>query len=51
MAEDRGAFKTIPRNSVQFGHFVIGGDDCDIDAAPSEKSSPRDYGHRRTDIL
>jgi hypothetical protein len=23
MAEDSGAFKTIPRDSAQFGHFVI----------------------------
>jgi hypothetical protein len=23
MAEDRGAFKTNPRNQAQFGHFVM----------------------------
>jgi hypothetical protein len=51
MTEDRGAFKTIPRNPAQSGHFVIDRDDCGMNAAPPGKSSTWDYGHLRDDIL
>src|SRR5437016_1107125 len=37
MTEDRGAFKTIPRNPVLSGQFVIGYDGCGRNAAPLAK--------------
>jgi hypothetical protein len=37
MTEDRGAFKTIPRNSALSGHFVIGRHACGMNAALFEK--------------
>src|SRR6476646_2955972 len=33
MTEDRGAFKTIPRNSALSGHFVISRRACGMNAA------------------
>jgi hypothetical protein len=44
LKEDRGAFKTIPRNSAQIGHFVMTRDGCGKDASPHEKNAPGDYG-------
>ena len=38
MTEDRGAFKTIPRNSALSGHFVIGRHACGKNAALLQKN-------------
>jgi hypothetical protein len=41
MAEDSGAFKTNPRNSAQFGHFVMTRQHRGNEAAPVKKRSHR----------
>jgi hypothetical protein len=40
MAEDSGAFKTNPRNSARFRHFVMNGHYRCSEASPGKETFP-----------